>query len=302
MEPKGHEASPFGLRKKVRKVSKWKKIMVCIPTINHKMTDGIVKLAHGLAKIDMDPKIDLEFNLQMSTGSSVIAYNVEYQRNIMTRNFLKSDCDALWFVDSDVMPSENSLALLNVEDADIVGGVYPILNNKSVEYGETKSGQNRLPILWSAYSPSEDNDGKPGFLPMPLPPEPNGLICEVAGLGTGCVIIDRSVLADPRMEIGKADPDGTRAVFRTRRTETGKMLWTDDLDFCYRATQLGYKIKCHTDVRWGHMKHSDCIDWWDAMCEAITFGVVIGERQAQGDELASAIDKGLQKVGRKSAA
>lgn len=276
--------------------------MVAVPTTNHQMTDGIVRFAHGLSKIDMDPKFDLKFNLQLATGSSVISYNVEYQRNLLVRAFLKSDCDALWFVDSDVLPSDNSLALLSVEDADIVGGSYPIPNSRSREYGETKEAAQKVPILWSVYAPHVDENGDPGFMPLPLPPEPNGLVVEVAGLGTGCMIIDRKVFEDTRLDIGPADPDGTRAIFRTRRTYTGKCTWTDDLDFCYRARELGYKIKCHTDVRWGHMKYADCLDWWDAMCEAVSFGVAVGEAAAKGASKDSAEDAGLEAVGRKSAA
>lgn len=240
---------------------RYKKVMVAVPTLMHAMTDGIAQFAWELGKANGR---GIEFDFRTKSGSSIVAFTVEWQRNKIVADFLKTDCEALWFVDSDVIPTENSFELLRV-DAPIAGGIYPIPGYNM---------KNDIPLIWSFYN--KIDTGVFDYQPIPLPEDgPTLVACE--GLGTGCMIIERKVLEDARLRLGP-DEEGVPAIFRTKRSLAGKCEGTDDLDFCYRATELGYKMIAHTGLRWDHIKTVECKKQFEALQDAVAFGVVMAEK------------------------
>lgn len=252
----------------------YKRVMVAIPTLNHQITDGITRFAHALGKMDGDPRVPINFDLHIADGAGLISFPVEYQRNRICKAFLESKCDALWFIDSDTMPSENSLELLRVP-ADVAAGLYLVHNYN-------KRGD--VPMLWTFYNFSGEKEGT--FDPIPLPPEESEQpLIECDGLATGCMIIARHVLEDKHMHFEDPQPDGTPVLFKTGRSPAGKCNFTDDLLFCQRARAAGYKLVAHTGIRWGHIKTLNLSDQYDALTEAVAFGAALAERDAQKESL-----------------
>lgn len=181
-------------------------------------------------------------NLAQRAGFGIGIFNglkgIAYARNFVAGEFLKSDYDRLWFLDSDVIPSENALDLLDVE-GDIVAGTYPQLLT-------TMRGTHiRLSMI------AGGEDGKTVDLPD------DGVV-DVGYVGFGNVLISGEVLRDSRMRLeldGRADEPP--AVFSESRFPNGKMHATDDAEFCHRARSFGYSVKCHAGIRFGHVKAVD---------------------------------------------
>lgn len=237
-----------------------RKILVAIPTIADALSAKIAEFTYSLGR-SCGEKV--EFKLQIKSGSSSISFPVEFQRNQLVKDFLGSDCDTLWFVDSDTRPSDNSAQLLAI-DAPIVGGIYPMIN-----------ADEHSPLVWSMYKRVAD-----AFEAIPLPPPGGGSVFEIGGLGTGCMLIRREVFEDPAMKLGEDEDTGIPIYFRTLRRPTGQLVETDDLDFCQRAGDAGYKLVVDTDVRWGHLKVQDVQETFTTFQEAFRLGCVVGRREA----------------------
>jgi hypothetical protein len=177
----------------------------------------------------------------------------EYARNVLvTRALDRKDIDAIWFMDSDMIPSENSFELLGLP-GDIIGGIAPIFNDNSMDepsftfnlYGEAAEGPTTDRKMYRPFAPIMPKNSKP---------------IEVHGIGSSCMIIYRHVLADKRLWLSDERDDGIVPLFRWPKSVSGKTTGTDDLDFCLRAREHGYKIIAHPGVRWGHIKSID-LDW-----------------------------------------
>ena len=129
-------------------------------------------------------------------------------------------------------------------DADIVAGIYPIPNANK-------------PPVWSVYH-RMDNVFQYATL--------NGdrELMTAGAAGTGAMIIKRHVLEDPKMR-HSPDEKGVPCIFQTPRSPSGFCLATDDLDFCRRAVDAGYKLVVDTGVRWGHIKTHDVANFDEAV-------------------------------------
>lgn len=162
-------------------------------------------------------------------GDCVIAFQmgslVYDARNSLALSAIKAEADYVMWFDSDmVFPSDTLERLIEDRDkGDIITGVYcrrvapyhPVLMEK-LEISDEK-------CEWSDY--------------IEYPQE----IFEVAGCGFGCVLVPTKVLLE---------------VF----TEYGNMFSPingvgEDLSFCWRARQLGYKIVCDPSIQCGHVGH-----------------------------------------------
>lgn len=101
----------------------------------------------------------------------------DFARNGIVEEFLKSDCDILWFLDSDVVPSKEVFDLIT-EHGDmweLAGCVYPIwLENK---------------IVFTAYKQRDDGA-------YTIAEVPQSGIGFVDGLATGCLFMRRAIFED----------------------------------------------------------------------------------------------------------
>ena len=150
----------------------------------------------------MKQGIDLEMELR---GHSLV-YDAREQA---AKQFLESDNDYLFFLDSDMVPKADTITRLIEHDKPIVSAL----------------AFRRVPN----FEPCIFKDDMTFYYDYP-----KGLI-EVAGTGMACTLIKREVLENMPQPW----------FFPTNNGE--------DLSFCKRATDAGYKIFCDTNLICGHV-------------------------------------------------
>lgn len=169
-------------------------------------------------------------NWASAAGSQLVQ-----QRNTVVANFLATDLEWLFFVDSDMTFAPDALdVLLGVADpasAPVVGGVTVGFDPRSRK------------VLPTMYRRGDDGELHPVSAWVP------GDVVDVDATGAACVVVHRSVFEAvaaagfsvefPWFDLGR----------NGRLGGTG-----EDLEFCRRVRSLGFPIKVHTGAPFGHLK------------------------------------------------
>lgn len=153
---------------------------------------------------------------------SSVAKPIEHNRNLIVQRFLQSDRDYLLQIDSDVVPAQNPLKLVDLS-LDIVSAPCWIFQHK--------------PIL-NVYRFDQD-----GYL-KPLEENNSGLV-QIDATGTGIVLLSRNVL------------QSIKAPFARKYDENGLELLGQDLFFSEKAREQGFKLYTHFDYIAKHYKTID---------------------------------------------
>lgn len=165
-------------------------------------------------------------------------------RNSWVEQFLASDCDMMFFLDSDIVPPERLFDLVTVhgEKWDLAGAPYPVWMSQPGFEGPQ--------VSFTVYT----DKGEPGKLyPSPIPDQGTDF---VNGVATGCIFIKRKVfesMTKPYFEF-KYNP------------ETREMIEGEDLGFCRKVNDLGYKffidytMLCHHFKKVSLLDVSNCIE------------------------------------------
>lgn len=220
------------------------KIMVGIPTLSGKIP---VELVNGIH--EAMARTGYSIFLHFERGATP----VDVARNRICYQFLKTDCDVLWMIDDDTLTPENIADLFSTE-ADILAPI--VIGAHPVEQGA-------IGLFNVAYLKNERGDWRT----INWEVRGSGVI-DVDAVGTGCILIKRRVLEDPRMKLPGGyvniygeekvlDENDPPALFKITRKPNGEWTCGEDLGFCDRAQKLGYSIKLHTEVVCGHLKEID---------------------------------------------
>ena len=167
-------------------------------------------------------KAGIEVELSVYTGNC----HVDDGRNRLVRDFLRSDCTDMVFLDADVgCPASNLIQLLGY-DVDVVAGIYP-----------KKGGDDQYPVK------------RPfGYYPD------TGLI-EVEGVPTGFLRIRRNVLetlaADAVHYNAKNDASTAIPLIFERQVHDGTR-WGGDYVFCRKWRALGGRVFISPEMRFEH--------------------------------------------------
>lgn len=229
-------------------------VYIGIPSVSGEVPAQIVKMISQAFNYNADPACPYFFRW----GIMRSVRPIEFARNLMVRDFLRSECQILYFVDADTLPSDNWGDLLNV-DADIVAGAY-LQFDENLETGITLKllAFQRSPIAgWDTVLPGDD-------------------IREIDAAGTGVMTIRRRVFEDARMLLPtkytdymgnardlddeKDNHDWAPPYFPPLYKPNGQLMMTEDLPFCQRAKDLGYTVKFHPGVMFGHLKRVNLVD------------------------------------------
>lgn len=143
----------------------------------------------------------------------------DFARNEIVEEFLETDCDILWFLDSDVVPPHFVLDLVTShgDKWEAAGACYPIFMSVPGEEGRQ--------IVMTAYKGSTEM----GLHPAKVP---NSGTEFIDGLATGCLFLKRDIfskLEKPYFEF-KYDK------------ESRKVVQGEDLGFCMKLGKLGIKF------------------------------------------------------------
>lgn len=162
----------------------------------------------------------------------------DFARNSYVEQFLASDCDILWFIDADIVPSERVLELVTVhgDKWDLAGAPYPVWMKQP--------GFDTQQITYCVY---KDIAGNGVLYPAAVP---ESGVEFVDGIATGCIFIRRAVLEKmqkPYFEF-KYNP------------ETREMTEGEDLGFCRKVNALGYKFLIDYSMLAHHFKRVSLLD------------------------------------------
>ena len=198
-----------------------RKVFIAIPTYDGKLN---IKTAYNLAQLM--PRAfqhGVSFNLSHMSGCSLITM----ARNSLVNEFLKTDCQELLFIDSDVVASADDILRLLAQstDKDITAGLYP----------------RRAPDKFFFLDIPRDENGNMIF---------DGSMLKVNRVGTGFMLIKRRVfekLRDehPEWEYLAKGEDETAYAFFDLAVMEGRYVGEDYL-FCDRARKAGFE--CWVDV------------------------------------------------------
>ncbi len=166
----------------------------------------------------------------------------DFARNCMVEDFLSSDCEIMWFLDSDVIPPNSILDLVkNQKDEWLIAGApYPLWM--------PAPGTGEPSIMFTTYDGvcKDKGDGKPGIYMTECPQSGQKFVDAIA---TGCMFIKREVfskLEKPYFEF-KFNKE-------TRNIEEG-----EDLGFCMKTMKLGIKCLIDYSMCCGHIKVLDLL-------------------------------------------
>ena len=154
---------------------------------------------------------------------------VHMARNSFARMAINAGVDYVMWFDSDMVfpPDTLKRMIAHMEDGlDIVSGIY------------FKRRPPFSPVLYKRIStePAED-----GTYWEEYSDYPKDSLFEIAACGFGCVMCRTSVLLDVQLnEPGMFNMIGS---------------FGEDISFCIRARNLGYKIWCDSSIKCGHVGH-----------------------------------------------
>lgn len=159
------------------------------------------------------------------TGECVISMNISSliydARNQLAAQALKAEADYILWLDSDMIvpPDVIPRMLKHMEDGkDFVSGIY------------FRRRAPFAPVLYSRI----DREGHADFNDYP-----EDTVFEIAGAGFGCCMLRVSMLEDIALN------------FKDWFTPFNN--YGEDLSFCLRALECGYKLYCDSTIKCGHV-------------------------------------------------
>ena len=197
-----------------------RKVLIAVPC----MDQVPAQFANSIATLTSYGIEGIEISLRFNLGSLI--YN---SRNDLARMAISEGADLMMWFDSDMVFNPDTLLrmlrIVDDEEADFVTGVY---------YRRTAPF---TPTLFKRLDIDEENNATwENYEELP-----DGLF-EVAGCGFGCVLMRTEVAMSVASKFGQMfSPIGG----------TG-----EDLSFCWRARQCGYKLICDPSIPLGHVAHT----------------------------------------------
>lgn len=174
------------------------------------------QFAHSLASLEKVGEVGVAFQV----GSLIYS-----ARNDLAMQAIRAGADQVLWLDSDIVFPPDTLKRLiaNRDKGDIISGLY---------YRRV------TPFTPVAFSNLDIEKGQEGVKDLTEIPDD---VFEVAGCGFGCVLTPTDIFLDVLNEYG--------TMF-----EPFKGLG-EDLSFCWRAKQLGFKIMIDPSIKLGHVGH-----------------------------------------------
>ena len=197
-----------------------RKILIAIPC----MDQVPAQFANSLALLTSYGIEGVQISTRFNLGSLIYS-----SRNQLAGAAVSDDADLILWLDSDMVFNPDTLLrmLKDIDDgADFVTGVY---------YRRTEPF---TPALFKSLEIDENFNAE--FENYEDPPQDE--LFEVAGCGFGCVLMKTDLIRQVYKKFGRLfSPIG----------EVG-----EDLSFCWRARQCGYKLICDPSIELGHVAHT----------------------------------------------
>ena len=163
----------------------------------------------------------------------VLGHQIAHNRNVLVKSFLETDCEWIFFIDTDTIPPNNVFDMTK-HKLDICSGYY---------YQWTQNGL--TPLLFQRNKTKEKRDynvavGRPTKIKN---------VVEVDATGAGCLLINRRVFENIE-----------KPYFLTPYSDEGLALSTEDIYFFRKVIKAGYKV--HVDMKMvaRHIKTVDLLE------------------------------------------
>jgi hypothetical protein len=208
-------------------------VFICTPNTSGKLCASYVMSMTDSA--DYFGRNDVAFDYWLHTEDC----HVDDARNFLVKQFMDSGAEYMIFIDDDVGWETEALAkLLCYKDADIVGGAYPLRQQKE-DYPVRIMAPKDMPLLQA---------------------RPDGLL-EVEGVPTGFMRIHRKVIDalskkrkhlwfSPK-ESRPGDKNDKLQIIFERMMVDGRR-WSGDLNFCREAKLLGFRVWVDPEITFTH--------------------------------------------------
>lgn len=205
------------------------KVFVAIPTIGT-MSDAHM---HTLREIEERYKDEVQLVYPASVVRRIFH---DFARNALVDEFMETDCDIMWFLDSDVVPPKHvmDLVTLHASKWQAAGAPYPVFM--------TPPGEEYQQVVFTVYK-----ENKGAMVPTAVPHSGTDF---VDGIATGCLFLKRELIAQmqkPYFEF-KYHPD-------TRMIVEG-----EDIGFCKKLHQMGVQFFIDYGMPCKHYKTVDLLD------------------------------------------
>jgi hypothetical protein len=194
-------------------------ILIAIPTSSGKIPAQLVRDLFYLKK-------------PVACGFAYIERSlVDHARNLLVRDALVNGFEHIFFVDDDMSLEPDTLTKLYEANKDIIGGLCVSRHTQEPCAFEAKEFENGKVKLYKPIKKIQED------------------VQEVDAIGTGCVLIKRQVLE----KMFEKHKQFMFEFLKETNPLTGVVNYKgEDVVFCERAKELGFKVWLHSDVRPGH--------------------------------------------------
>lgn len=224
-----------------KSAKKIKSVFIATPMYGGMCHGSYAKSLFNTMKTLFDMGIEVQFR-DMYNNSIITE-----ARNLMTKMFLESGCDYLFFIDADQSFKADDVIKMIEEDKDIIGGVVP---RKQMNWNSVLEAANHgVPADMLAKFSGDFNIA---LLPDKEQPEDFTKSFEVSHVGTGMMIIKRSVFEKMKDSVpeytytgsnilGINAGDKVRQYWECSIDKNG--LWMgEDVNFCYMWREMGNSV------------------------------------------------------------
>lgn len=159
----------------------------------------------------------------------------DFARNEIVEDFLKSDCDILFFLDSDIVPPPRYFDLITkcFDEWNVAGAAYPVFMDGK--------------LVFTVYNYDSVRDC---MHIIDAPRTATSKIEWVDGLATGCMMIKRKVFVEMQ-----------KPYFEFKyKPESRELCEGEDLGFCKKLMKLKYKTLTDFSQVGKHYKRVDLLD------------------------------------------
>ncbi len=206
------------------------RVFVAVPSVG----EWSDLLPHQLRKIEKKYEDRIEFIWPANLTRRMFH---DFARNALVDEFLATDADILWFIDSDVSPPENVLDLIT-EHGDkwqAAGAPYPVFM--------TPTGEEHASVVYTVYNGIKNG----GMAPSDVPSTGTDF---VDGIATGCLLLRREVFAKLKAPF-----------FHFSFNEENRGLSCgEDINFCLKMAEQGIKFFIDYSMLCKHSKRVDLLD------------------------------------------
>jgi hypothetical protein len=218
-----------------------KSVFIATPMYGGLCHGSYAKSVFNTMKLLIDSGIEVQYR-DMYNNSIITE-----ARDLFTQMFLNSNCDYLFFIDADQSFKAEDVIRMIKEDKDIIGGVVP---KKTINWNSVQEACSQGVPPEHLYKFS--GEFNLSLLPGQPQPEDFTKIFEVSHIGTGMMLIKRSVfekLKDSTRSytytgkgvLGLNSGDRLNEYWNTNIDDNGNWMG-EDVNFCYMWRNLNGKV------------------------------------------------------------